>query len=139
MAERSFTIDVVTPDRVVVHDQAVSLAAPGVEGSFGILPNHSPFLSELQPGELRYRRDGGGAEVRVAVSGGFLQVFENEVTVLADAAERADEIDVDRARSALERAREAQREAGAAGDVDLQEEARAEEARALNRIRIARG
>ena len=138
MAERSFVIDVVTPDRVVVHDQAVSLAAPGVEGSFGILPNHSPFLSELQPGELRYRRD-GGPEVRVAVSGGFLQVFENEVTVLADAAERAEEIDVVRARTALERAREAQREAGAAGDLGLQEEARAEEARALNRIRIARG
>lgn len=138
MAERSFVIDVVTPDRVVAHDQAISLVAPGVEGSFGILPNHSPFLSELEPGELTYRRDGGN-EVRMAVSGGFLQVFENEVTVLADAAERAEEIDVDRARAALERAREAHREASAAGELDLQEEARAEEARALNRIRIARG
>ena len=103
MADRSFTVDIVTPERVLVHDTATYLQAPGVQGSFGILPNHAPLLSELSVGELRYRRE-NGQEVRLAIGGGFLQIFNNEVSVLADTAERAEEIDVERARRALTRA-----------------------------------
>ena len=134
MADRSFTVDIVTPDRVVLSDTAVSLVAPGVEGSFGILPNHAPMLSELQVGELRYRRE-NGEEVRLAVSGGFLQMFNNQITVLADTAERDDEIDPDRARRSLEKARAELSEA-----TEMHRElAQKELARAQNRLRIAGG
>jgi F-type H+-transporting ATPase subunit epsilon len=138
MADRMFTVDVVTPERVVLSDTATSLVAPGVLGSFGILYNHSPMLSELEPGELRYRRD-SAEEVRLAIGGGFLQVFNNQVTVLADSAERAGEIDVERARRAREQARETLREAQTRyDDVEM---ALAETAigRAENRIRVAGG
>jgi F-type H+-transporting ATPase subunit epsilon len=134
MAERSFTVDIVTPDRVVLSDTAVSLVAPGVEGSFGILPNHAPMLSELEVGELRYRRE-NGEEVRLAVSGGFLQMFNNQITVLADTAERDDEIDPERARRALEKARA---ELSEAAEMN-RELAQKEIARAQNRLRIAGG
>lgn len=131
----AFSLDIVTPDRVVLSEQAVSLVAPGVLGSFGVLTNHAPFMSELKVGEMRFTTE-QGKEVQVAVSGGFIQVFENKITVLADSAERGDEIDVDRARRARERAR-ADLQAGS----DLVTRARAEEelARAQNRLRIAGG
>ena|SRR5438876_1136964 len=132
MADRSFTVDIVTPDRVVLSDEAVSLTAPGALGSFGVLYNHAPLLSELATGELRYRRD-GGEEIRLAVSGGFLQVFENQITVLADTAEKAEEIDVDRARLALEEAREQQAELRG-GERAL---AVARQERNRNRLRVA--
>lgn len=138
MAERSFSVDIVTPDRVVLRDEATSLVAPGVEGQFGILPNHAPLLSELAAGELRYRRD-NGEETRLAVSGGFLQVFENEVTVLADTAERVEEIDLERARESREQARRDMREAQAQFDDIRLKDAEAAEARAANRIRVAGG
>lgn len=133
MADRSFTVDIVTPDRVVLSDRAVSLVAPGVCGSFGVLPNHAPLLSELEVGELRYRKE-NGHEIRLAVSGGFLQVFNNQITVLADTAEKSDEIDPDRARRALERARRQLSEAEAM-NTDAQKELQ----RAQNRLRIAGG
>ncbi len=131
----AFSLDVVTPDRVVLSEQAVSLVAPGVLGSFGVLTNHAPFMSELKVGEMRFTTE-QGKEVQVAVSGGFIQVFENKITVLADSAERGDEIDVDRARRARERAR-----ADLQAASDLVTRARAEEelSRAQNRLRIAGG
>lgn len=127
------TIDIVTPDRVVLSDRTVSVVAPGVCGSFGVLPNHAPLLSELEIGELRYRKE-NGHEVRLAVSGGFLQVFNNQITVLADTAEKSDEIDPDRARRALDKARRELSEASA-----LNVEAQKELQRAQNRLRIAGG
>ncbi|MFN3648800.1 MAG: F0F1 ATP synthase subunit epsilon [Armatimonadota bacterium] len=138
MAARTFTVDIVTPDRVVLSEEATSLVAPGINGSFGILPNHAPFLSELEPGELRFRRD-GGHEARLAIGGGFLQVFNNQVTVLADTAERAEEIDLERARRAIERARQEIREATASYDDEAREQAEQTLARAQNRIRVATG
>jgi F-type H+-transporting ATPase subunit epsilon len=76
--------------------------AQGALGEFGILPNHIPFLTTLQPGELRYRK--GNQLEYLAVTGGFAEVSDNKVTILAEAAERAREIDVERARRAKERA-----------------------------------
>lgn len=136
MADRSFTVDIVTPDRVVLSDTASALVAPGVLGSFGVLVNHAPMLAELAIGELRYRRE-SGQEIFLAVGGGFLQVFNNEITVLADTAERAEEIDVERARVALEAARVQQREATGAFDDDRQQLAELAAERAQNRIRVS--
>jgi F-type H+-transporting ATPase subunit epsilon len=101
MAEK-LELEVVTPDRLVASESVDIVMAMGVVGEFGILANHIPFLTPLQPGELRYRRD-GKLEYMV-VTGGFAEVFNNKVTILAEAAERAREIDVDRAKRAKERA-----------------------------------
>jgi len=126
-------LEVVTPDRLVVNEEVDIVMAMGTLGEFGILPNHVPFMSSLQPGELRYRKD--NQLQYVAVTGGFAEVSNNKVTVLAVAAEKAGEIDKDRAKRAKERAekRLAQKERE---DIDY---TRAEMAlkRALLRLRIA--
>ena len=135
MADRAFTIDIVTPERVVLSDRATSLVAPGVLGSFGVLANHAPLLTQLETGELRYRRE-TGEEIRMAVSGGFFQVFGNQVTVLADTAERAEEIDLDRARVSLERARAEIRQATGFVDDAKRQELENALRRAENRVRV---
>ena len=101
MAEK-LELEVVTPDRLVVKETVDIVMAIGALGEFGILPNHIPFLTTLQPGELRYRKD--GQLEYMAVTGGFAEVSNNKVTILAEAAERAGEIDIDRAKRAKERA-----------------------------------
>jgi F-type H+-transporting ATPase subunit epsilon len=101
MAEK-LELEVVTPDRLVVKEPVDIVMAIGALGEFGILPNHIPFLTTLQPGELRYRKD--GKLEYMAITGGFAEISDNKVTVLAEAAERAREIDIDRARRAKERA-----------------------------------
>ncbi len=136
MADRTLTVDIVTPERTVLSEEATSVVAPGSVGSFGVLPNHAPLLAELVPGELRLRRN-GGEEIRLAVGGGFMQVFNNRITVLADSAEREDEIDVDRARASLERARQELREAQGMFSAAQVESAQAAIERAHNRLRIA--
>lgn len=138
MAGRSFSVDIVTPDRVVLSDRAVSLVATGVEGSFGILANHAPMLAELAPGEMHYRRESNNETVRLAVGGGFLQVADNQVSVLADTAERAEEIDVERARRARDaaRARLSQAGEGLGADRALVE---TDLARATTRVKVAEG
>ena len=138
MADRTFTIRVVTPERTVLTDEATSLVAPGIEGSFGVLPNHAPLLSELVPGEMRFRRN-SSEEVRIALGGGFLQVFENQVTILADTAERPEEINPDRARASLDEAREQLRRAQAQYDEAAVHSAQVAIERAQNRLRIAGG
>ena len=101
MAEK-LELEVVTPDRLVVKEKVDIVMAIGALGEFGILPNHIPFLTTLQPGELRYRKD--GQLEYMAVTGGFAEISDNKVTILAEAAERAREIDIDRAKRAKERA-----------------------------------
>jgi F-type H+-transporting ATPase subunit epsilon len=99
------TVEIVTAERVVLTEEDVdTLVAPGVEGQLGVLPRHAAFMTMLQPGELRLVK--GGEETVLAVTGGFLEVRENRVLILADAAERADEIDVARAEAARHRAEE---------------------------------
>jgi len=98
------SVEIITVERTVLSEQDIDeVIAPGVEGEFAVLPRHAAFMTMLTPGELVLKR--GGDEIPFAVTGGFLEVLRNRVIVLADAAERADEIDVGRAEEARERAR----------------------------------
>ena len=100
----AITLDIVTPERRVLSVSCDEVRAPGVQGGFGIRQNHEPFMTALEPGRLTYVE--GGREHHYAVGGGFLQVADNRVIVLADTAESAESIDVDRARAALQQAQE---------------------------------
>lgn len=97
-------LDIVTAERVVYSDEVDLVVAPGIEGQLGILPHHAPLMTTLQMGELRVRK--GGEEFSLAIGGGFLEVRPDRVIVLADAAERAEEIDITRAEEAKHRAEE---------------------------------
>ncbi|HLQ35933.1 MAG TPA: F0F1 ATP synthase subunit epsilon [Chloroflexota bacterium] len=97
-------VEIVTAERSVLQETADMVVAPGAEGVLGILPRHAPMIALLKPGELRLKR--GGEELAIAVAGGVMQVQPTRVVVLADAAERAEEIDEARAREAVERARQ---------------------------------
>jgi F-type H+-transporting ATPase subunit epsilon len=133
---RTFRLQIVTPERVLIDGPATSVVAPGVTGSFGVLAGHAPLVAELAVGELRYR-DEDGAEHFMALHGGFLQVTGDRTTVLADAAERPEEIDVERARRAQERAREEQRRLAERYNAQDEARIRASLERALNRLRMA--
>jgi len=100
----SLKIDIVTAERIVYSAEADAVIAPGVEGQLGILPHHAPLMTILQAGELVVRK--GGQEEIMAISGGFLEVRPDHVIVLADQAERAEEIDAARAEAAKKRAEE---------------------------------
>ena len=98
-------LEIVTAERLVYSDEVDIVVAPGMEGELGILPHHAPLLTILQPGELQIQKT-GQEDVYMAVTGGFLEVTGNRVIVLADAAERSEEIDEARAQEALRRAEE---------------------------------
>jgi F-type H+-transporting ATPase subunit epsilon len=102
MAEKTLQLDVVTPEQTIVSEEVGIVMAPGYFGEFCALPNHIPFLAQLQPGEVKYRK-GGQLEVMV-VGGGYAEVLPTKVTILATTAERAQDIDLERARAAKERA-----------------------------------
>lgn len=126
-------LEVVTPDRKVVTTEADVVVCPGVEGQFGVLYGHVPFLSALDIGEMYYR-DGAKTEY-LAVSGGFAEVTGTKVTIVAEAAELGREIDVERARRAMERAQARL----AAAKTEAIDWARAEAAlrRAMMRLKVA--
>ncbi len=109
----SLKIDIVTAERIVYSAEADAVIAPGVSGQLGILPHHAPLMTALQAGELIVRH--GGEEDIMAISGGFLEVRPDRVIVLADQAERAEEIDVDRAAEARKRAEQSLKERHVAG------------------------
>ena len=100
----SIRLDIITAERLVFSDDVDVVVAPGVEGELGVLPHHAPLMTMLQPGELRVRK--GGEEFFLVVSGGFLEVRPDRIIVLADAAERVEEIDIARAEEAKRRAEE---------------------------------
>src|SRR3990172_5783724 len=100
--DQRFRLRIVTPYREVVMEDVGEAQVPGKEGYLGILPGHAPLISELKVGELSYRR--GRESSHLAVSGGFVEVLPDQVTILAETAEKSDEIDVARAQSAKERA-----------------------------------
>ena len=131
MAEK-ILLEIVTPERKVLSETVDIVVAPGELGEFGVLPGHIPFLCKLKIGEIRYRI--GAAAVHVAVMGGYAEVLNNQVTILAPAAEAATEIDVIRAKAARERA-----ERRVADARDKLEFARAQAAlrRALARLKVA--
>ena len=135
MPEKTFKVEIVTPEGVVLSQDAVSVAVPAVEGLLGVLADHAPLMAELTVGEI-WIRDADGEVTRLAASGGFMEVRENTVRILADTAERAEEIDIARAEEARRRAEERLRSRAAGID-----HARAEAAlkRALVRLRVAKG
>ncbi len=100
----TFRLDIVTAERMIFSDDVDAVLAWGVEGQLGILPHHAPLMTMLQPGDLIIRK--GKEEEVLAISGGFLEVRPDKVIVLADACERADEIDIARAEEAKRRAQE---------------------------------
>jgi F-type H+-transporting ATPase subunit epsilon len=109
-------LQIVTPERVVFAEEGVeSVTIPGSEGELTVLPSHAPLMTALQPGALVFRK--GGLEVDVALSGGFLEVRNDKVVILADTAERSDEIDAARAEEARQRA--AAELATREGEVDI--------------------
>jgi F-type H+-transporting ATPase subunit epsilon len=93
---------IVTPERQLLDEEVDEVTAPGTVGEFGVLPNHVTFLSSLQPGRLLYKQR--GQTHTLVVGGGFAEVSDNVMTILADSAEFANEINVDRARTALQKA-----------------------------------
>ncbi len=98
-------LEVVTPEKMVFSDDVDVVLAWGVEGQLGILPHHAPLMTMLQPGDFVFRK--GNKEEYLTISGGFLEVRPDKVVVLADACERAEEIDLSRAEAAKQRAQEA--------------------------------
>ncbi|MFZ7125310.1 MAG: F0F1 ATP synthase subunit epsilon [Desulfobacterales bacterium] len=126
-------LEVVTPEKEVVNEEIQTVVAPGIEGEFGVLVGHTPFMTALKLGSVRYV-DAKGAERCVFISGGFAEALPNKVTILAESAERRCDIDVERARSALERARKRMEQSKE--DIDFMR-ARAALERAIQRIKLA--
>jgi F-type H+-transporting ATPase subunit epsilon len=129
----SIKLEVVTAERIVYTEDVDTIIAPGAEGQLGILPHHAPLMTILQSGELVVRK--GSDEDIMAISGGFLEVRPDRVIVLADQAERAEEIDEARAEAAKQRAEERLRERGTEGFDEVRAEAALR--RAIARVSVA--
>jgi F-type H+-transporting ATPase subunit epsilon len=127
-------LEIVTPERLAYSDTVDSVQLPGVEGELGVLPHHAPLVSMLGVGELRIRK--GGAEESFAIAGGFLQVRPDRVVVMAETADMASEIDLERAQEARREAERVLEGAAQTDAVDLSA-ARAALQTALLRIRVA--
>lgn len=128
----TFQLDIVTPEGLVFSEPVEHLRAPGVEGSFGVLTGHTPFMTSLAIGEVDVTQ--GGQVRKLATSGGFIEVNPDKTVILAQTAEFAEEIDLERAREAKERAEK--RLKSVQVDQDAQR-AQAALQRAVNRIHIA--
>jgi len=110
-------LEIITAERQVFSDEVDMVVAPGIDGQLGILPRHAPLMTMLKPGALTVRK-AGEEDMYVAVSGGFMEVLGNRVSILADACERSDEIDEERAQQAVQRAQE--RLASRSEDMELE-------------------
>ena len=130
-----FRLSIVTPEKVFYDDDIVSLVVPGTEGYLGVLSNHAPLITALKPGRIEFRNTKEEVSI-LSVTNGFLEVSGNKASLLCDAAEYASEIDIERAKSALEtaQARKAEYEKGDKS-INIDEEKDAIE-RAKNRIKI---
>ncbi len=128
-------LEIVTPEKVVVSEDAQVVVAPGTLGEFGVLIGHTPFLTTLKTGALHYK-DANEAERYVFVSGGFAEALPDRVTVLAESAERRRDLDPERAKAAMERAQKRLSEEERKEDIDF---ARAQAAleRSLQRVKLA--
>ena len=104
MLPEAIELIVVTPQRRLLCEKVASVQLPGASGELGILPGHAPLITELGNAELSYKASGGGEPIVLAVLSGFAEVLPDRVTVLAETAERPEEIDVERAKEALARA-----------------------------------
>ena len=130
MADK-LNLEVITPERLVLREQVDEVVAPGLGGELGILPDHTPLISQLKTGVLSYRQ--GNENRRMHVSGGFVEVASDRVSVLSDVAEKPEEIDVGRAERAKERAE--RRLASRGEDVDF-DRAELKLQRAMIRIQL---
>jgi F-type H+-transporting ATPase subunit epsilon len=130
----SIDLSILTPERTLVEQPVDSLVAPGTEGEFGVLPGHEPFMAPLRPGELHY--EANGDTVWFAVSGGFVEVTDARITVLARTAEPRDEIDMERAQAAHARALEKLSQVAAETRPDEVERLKERLARAEARLRV---
>jgi F-type H+-transporting ATPase subunit epsilon len=133
MAEKTFHLEIVTPKRIAFKGEVTSFSAPGIDGGFQVLHNHAPLLASVKIGQVKII-EVSGDEILYAVSGGFVEVRENKVILLAETAERTDEIDVERVKAARDRA--LKRLAEKYPDIDI-ERAKLALYRALNRLKIA--
>jgi len=129
---QTFQLEIVTPERLLVSDAAEEMQIPGKNGYLGILPQHAPLITELGVGEITYRK--GTQTQHLAVAWGFAEVLPDKVTILAEVAEKAEEIDVERARRAKERAEERLKKSApdveyVRAEIDLE--------RAITRLRVA--
>ncbi len=134
MAE-NIKIEVVTPEKAVVSEEAQIVMAPGSLGEFGILNGHTPFLTTLKIGTIRYK-DAGGTEKYVFVNSGFSEALPDKVTVLAESAERRKDIDIERAKAAIKRAEKRLAEDRSKEDIDFNR-AKVALARAVERVKLA--
>lgn len=134
MADKSFHLEIVTPKKIVLSTSVSSFTAPGVVGGFQVLRSHAPMLSAITVGVVKVVRD-DGTEIHYATSGGFVEVRDNKVVMLAETAEPTDQIDAKRAEASRERAEK--RLAEKKVDLDA-ERAKASLLRALNRLRVVR-
>jgi F-type H+-transporting ATPase subunit epsilon len=124
-------LEIVTPERLVVNEAAEYIEIPGETGYLGVLPGHAPLITELAPGELTYRN--GNQTKRLAVAWGFAEVLQTKVTILAEAAERAEEIDTARAEAAKRKAEAELQKSG----LEVNEEAQEALQRAQARLDVA--
>jgi F-type H+-transporting ATPase subunit epsilon len=124
-------LEIVTSDRLVVNDTAEYIEIPGKTGHLGVLPGHAPLITELAVGEISYRN--GSQTRRLSVAWGFAEVLQTRVTILAETAEKAEEIDVARAQAAKQRAEDELKKAGPAGNPEAQDAL----ARASSRLEVA--
>ena len=104
MADKTLKLEVITPERVALQDESTSVIVPGVDGELGIWPNHAPLLAGLKPGVISYKTASGTE--KLVVSGGFVEIANNTISVIAPAAEQRTEIDFARAEEAKKRALE---------------------------------
>ena len=133
MADKVFKIEIVSPQKAIYNGEVISVRAPGVEGGFEVLYNHIPFLTVLQAGEVSIKDEDGWRYL--ATGEGFLEVLRSGVAVLVESAEWSEEIDIERAEKAIDRARRRLFSADAAID---SERAQAALERATSRLRVAK-
>jgi len=130
---RTIQLDIVTPERLLISEAVEEVIAPGSEGEFGVLPGHCRFLTTLRIGELRYRQ--GDQWKRLSVSWGFAEVDPQRITVLAEIAERAEDIDMARAEAA---AKTAEQQLSTASKHEEMAAARAQLEKALLRLKVGK-
>jgi F-type H+-transporting ATPase subunit epsilon len=136
MLPDSIELIVVTPERQILREKIVEVVVPGLDGELGILPGHAPLITELGIGELRYRTNASANPIPLAIISGFAEVLPDSVTILAETAERAEEIDLARAEAALARA---QKRISVPNDPNIDwDRASIALKRALIRIQVAR-
>ena len=130
MADNTLKLEVITPEQIALQDESTSVVVPGVDGELGIWPNHAPLLDGLRPGVISYKTASGTQ--KLVVSGGFIEISNNVISVIAPAAEKASDIDFARAEAAKKRAEE--RLAQKNADIDI---ARAQAALARAKARLS--